>query len=89
MAEPSDPHSRVSERQSSPEDGLSELRDLLLRPEKDHLRILQERLDDLQVRAQEMSRVLPWAISLRPPADRELPTALLPAVEEAIQTSVK
>ncbi len=36
-----------------------------------------------------MSRVLPWAITLRPPDDKELPTALLPAVEQAIQTSVK
>ncbi len=89
MAEPSDRHSRVSERQSSSQDSLSELRDLLLRPEKDHLRTLQERLDDLQARAREMSRVLPWAISLRPQDDKELPNALLPAVEEAIQTSVR
>jgi OOP family OmpA-OmpF porin len=71
------------------EDGLDELRHLLIGPEQTQLIKLQQRLDDPQLYAQDVSRALPGAIALRQTPDPELTSALLPTVEEAIQVSVK
>ncbi len=71
------------------EDQLEELRGLLLAPEQAHITGLQRRLDDLQIPAEKVSLVLPEAINQRSKKDKQLTTALLPTVEEAISVSVK
>src|SRR5262245_24231172 len=73
-----------------PEDALlEELRGLLLAAPKQEVVQIQERLDDPQARAEDVSRVLPEAIALRSGRDRDLTDSLLPAVEEAIGVSVR
>lgn len=68
-------------------DGLTELRSLLLGSE------LQERLENLRLRAEDVSRVLPEAIILRTIQQNEqneqMTKAMVPTVEAAIETSVK
>ncbi|HXG63686.1 MAG TPA: OmpA family protein [Blastocatellia bacterium] len=73
----------------APTNGLDELRGLLLAPEQERLAHLQERLDDPRQYAEDVSRVLPDAILLRPAGDQKLTKALMPSVEEALHTSVR
>ncbi|MEW5977389.1 MAG: OmpA family protein [Acidobacteriota bacterium] len=68
---------------------LTELRNLLLAPEQDQLGRLQRRLDDPQVRADDIGRVLPDAIRYSHTHDRGLATALSPVVEDGIRVSIK
>ncbi|PPS39170.1 OmpA family protein [Chroococcidiopsis sp. TS-821] len=71
-------------------DAIAELRKLLISPEQEKLEQIQKRLDDPQIHAEDISRVLPEAIILRSlQNDEQLTQALLPTVEEAIQASVK
>jgi OOP family OmpA-OmpF porin len=79
----------ASPNQPSEPDGLAELRNLLVGPEQTQLIKLRERLDNPQVYAREVSRILPDAITLRSTKDAHLTQALLPTVEEAIQVSVE
>lgn len=72
------------------ETALAELRQLLFNPEQVQLGKLQERLDNPQVYAQDLSKVLPEAIILLSLQRHErLTKALLPTIEEALQISVK
>ncbi len=70
-------------------DDLSELRGLLLAPEQIQLSKLQERLDNLARRADDVSRVLPSALTLSLNRDDKLASALMPTVEKAIGVSVR
>ncbi|HSD71625.1 MAG TPA: OmpA family protein [Thermoanaerobaculia bacterium] len=70
-------------------DPIGELRRLLLVPEHSQVERLQERLDDPEIHAEDVSRVLPEAIALRATKDRALTRAMLPTVEEAILSSVR
>lgn len=70
-------------------DPIGELRRLLLVPEHSQVARLQERLDDPEIHAEDVSRVLPEAIALRATKDRALTRAMLPTVEEAILSSVR
>src|SRR5205823_2696969 len=70
-------------------DGWGELRSLLVGPEQTQLDQLRERLDDLRVHPEEVSQVLAEAIHLRSNHDKQLTTALLPTVEEALRISVQ
>ncbi len=70
-------------------DGLSELRSLLLGVEQSELNKLHERLNNPHIHADDVSRVLPEAIILRSKQDKQLNEAMVPTVEEAIETSVK
>src|SRR5512134_1177293 len=70
-------------------DPIQELRRLLLVAEHEQVAKLQERLDDPEIHAEDVSRVLPEAIALRATKDRELTRAMLPTVEEAILISVR
>lgn len=65
------------------EEAIAELRNLLFGSE------LQAKLDKLQLRVEDVSRVLPEAIILRSMQDDQLTQAVVPTVEQAIQTSVK
>ena len=75
--------------QTSPRETLEVLRHLILEPEQSQLRQLQERLDNLRVHPEDVSQVLPEAILHRARQDNQLTNALLPTVEEAIQSSVR
>jgi OOP family OmpA-OmpF porin len=73
----------------SGKDDLSELRSLLLAPEHVQLDKLKERLDDPELHAKEVSRVLPEAIRLRSTQDNKLASALTPPVENILKTSAE
>lgn len=68
-----------------PLDQLDELRQLLIRPEREELRKLHRRLDDKEQRAHEIASVLPEAISLRAEGNDDLTRALQPAIEGSIR----
>jgi OOP family OmpA-OmpF porin len=65
------------------EEAIAELRNLLFGPE------LQAKLDKFHIRAEDVSQVLPEAIILRSLQDDRLTQAVVPTVEQAIQTSVR
>lgn len=70
-------------------DELSELRSLLLGVEPTKLNQFYERLDNSQITAEEISRLLPEAIILRTIQDKQLSEAIIPTIEQSIQASVK
>ncbi|HLN59394.1 MAG TPA: OmpA family protein [Thermoanaerobaculia bacterium] len=73
----------------APDDPVSELRGLLLAADEAEVVRLQQRLEDPQSRAEDVSRVLPEAVTIRSQEDRQLTDALMPTVEEAIVRSVR
>jgi outer membrane protein OmpA-like peptidoglycan-associated protein len=68
---------------------LAELRALLLGPEQAELERLRRRLDDPDIRAEELSQLVAEAIALRSRRDRVLQSTLNPMVEEALRVSVE
>jgi outer membrane protein OmpA-like peptidoglycan-associated protein len=70
-------------------DELSELRSLLLGLEPTKVNKLYKRLDDVQVQAEDISRLLPEAIILRSMQDKNLSEAIVSTIEDAIEYSVK
>ncbi len=70
-------------------DELSQLRSLLLGVETAQLEKLYERLENPQIQAEDISRLLPEAVILRTIQDQKLAEAMVPTVEKAIQSSVK
>ncbi len=70
-------------------DELNSLRTLILAPEQMEISELKDRLNDPEIRAEELSRIIAEAIVIRASKDRKLATALLPTIEEVIRDSVK
>ncbi|MCP6757720.1 MAG: OmpA family protein [Fischerella sp. CENA71] len=70
-------------------DELSELRSLLLGIETAQLDKLYKQLENSQIQAEDISRLLPEAVILRTMQDQKLAEAMVPTVEKAIQSSVK
>jgi outer membrane protein OmpA-like peptidoglycan-associated protein len=68
---------------------LERLRGLLLLPKRGALESLQQRLDDPQLRARELARVLPTALHLGSDQGPGLSEALQQPVERAIRRTVK
>src|SRR5262249_16050420 len=68
-------------------DALTALRALLIGPEPLQLSKLQERLDNPQLRAEDISRVLPQAIHIRASKDLQPGRAPMPTVEEELATT--
>jgi OOP family OmpA-OmpF porin len=68
---------------------LSELRSLLLGIEPPKLHRFYEKLDNPQVDAEDISKMLPEAVILRTMQDDRLSEAMIPTVEQAIDSSVK
>lgn len=79
----------AEDNSSEPTDELSELRGLLIAPEQVQLNDLQERLDNPARYAEDVSRILPAALTLSSNRDNKLTSALMPSVEAAIGVSVK
>jgi OOP family OmpA-OmpF porin len=69
-------------------DELAELRALLLGQQIVELQALQERLDDPDVRAEELSHVLARTIAISTKRDREVQRSFYPIVEEALKISI-
>src|SRR5271155_5718002 len=65
------------------------LRELLVGPEQSRLEELQRRLDDKQLRTEDLSQIVAEAIALRARRDHSLQKALNPVIEEAVRLSVK
>src|SRR5215510_4970777 len=70
------------------DDSLSELRSLLVGPERRDLTALQAHFSDPSVQTRDVSRVLPDAIALRA-TDPQLSKALAPSIEVAVTASVR
>jgi OOP family OmpA-OmpF porin len=68
---------------------LEELRALLLAPERQRIGRLQQRLDDERQRAADVGAVLPDAVVHSGAQGERLTAALMPSVEQAVQTSVQ
>jgi OOP family OmpA-OmpF porin len=68
---------------------LDELRKLLVGPEQIQIVRLKERLDDPELHAEDVSRVLAEAIALRSSRDDQVAKALEPSIEESIKASVR
>lgn len=93
MIDPSTPDVRDETKQNNHparKDGLTELRRLLVGPEQEEINNLRERLRQQEkLLPEDVSRVLPEAVTLRSHQDKKVTEALLPTVEEAIDISVK
>lgn len=71
------------------DEGLAELRKLLLGIEPNQLNQLYEQLESQEIKPEDISRLLPQAIVLRTMQDRQLSESMIPTVEQAIESSVK
>ncbi|MBF2066378.1 MAG: OmpA family protein [Calothrix sp. C42_A2020_038] len=71
------------------QDELEELRHLLLGIEPKKLNHIYDRIDEIEVKPEDISRVLPQAVILRTMQDKQLSEAMVPTVEQAIESSVK
>ena len=80
------PHDRKPN--GDPSEGYTRLRELLVGPEQARLEELQRRLDDRQLRTEDISQVVAEAIALRARRDHALQQTLNPLVEEAVRISV-
>src|SRR5271165_4328532 len=69
-------------------DELAELRALLLGQQLVELEALRKRLDDPQVRAEELSQILGKAVALSFKRNRDLQRAFNPVVEQALKISI-
>src|SRR5271168_5449598 len=67
---------------------LFQLRGLLIGPEQQQIEALRQRLDDPELRSEELSKSIAEAIALRSKQDRKLQTTLQPLIEEALRISV-
>jgi outer membrane protein OmpA-like peptidoglycan-associated protein len=74
---------------ASTPDEMSELRRLLLSPEQAQINRLDAQINDPRRVAEDVSRVLPEAISLRSTKDKRLTKALMPTIEAGLTASVK
>jgi len=68
---------------------LIELRSLLLGIEQPKLDKFYQKLDNPQVDAEDISKMLPEAVILRTMKDDQLSEAMIPTIEQAIESSVK
>ncbi len=69
-------------------DELNELRALLLGQQMVELQALQKRLDDPEVRAEELSQILGRAVVLSSQRNRDLQRSFYPIVEQAVKISI-
>lgn len=74
---------------SNDEENMAELRSLLLGPAEKQLEEVHTRLTDPRRQMEEVSRVLPAAISVRSRQDHDLTNALAPTVAAALQQSIR
>lgn len=68
---------------------LAELRRLIIGPEQVQLRRIKEIIDSMEVRPEDVGRVLAEAVQLRAEIDNKLSLALIPTVEETVRASIR
>jgi outer membrane protein OmpA-like peptidoglycan-associated protein len=68
---------------------LEELRSLLLGIETKKLNHIYENIDKVDLRPEDISRILPQAVILRTMQDKQLSEAVVPTIEQAIESSIK
>ncbi len=68
---------------------LTELRELIIGPEQRELARLRERLDDPNLRAEDISQIVAEAITIRSKRDRGMLRTLQPIIEESLRLSVE
>ncbi|OKH47045.1 flagellar motor protein MotB [Calothrix sp. HK-06] len=68
---------------------LEELRSLLLGIETYKLNHIYERIDEIEVKPEDISKALPQAVILRTMQDKQLSEAFVPTIEQAIESSIK
>lgn len=78
-----------TKQDSSCDNPMEQLRNLLVGPVGEQLDKLQERLDNPELLAADVSRVLPESIIQRSRRDRKIAKALEPTIENSIKASVK
>lgn len=78
-----------SDAPARPRDELEEVRELLFGREKGRIERIQERLENPELHARDVGRVLPQAIRLCGSEGDQLARALTPTVESALQESVR
>ena len=78
----------IEDNPSQTNDDLNELRKHLLGPVQALIERLRERLDNPEIYAESVSRVLPEAIRLRQKQDRQVAQVLGPAIEEIVKDSM-
>lgn len=78
-----------NDRENSELGELSELRSLLLGIEPPKLHRFYEKLDNPEIDAEDISEMLPEAVILRTMQDDRLSNAMVPSIEQAIDSSVK
>jgi len=66
-------------------DSLDELKDLLIKAEKERIQIIERRLNDPMMRAKEISESLPEAISLSLIKDSRISRVLQPVINVSAQ----
>lgn len=86
---PPKPRPGVGNGAAGADDGLEQIRRLLLAPEQQGISEIRHRLDDPEAHAQDISRVLPSAMRLASARDEQMASAITPAVERALGESVK
>lgn len=79
---------KPNQESGHPQDELAELRALLLGQQMAELQGLRQRLDDPNLRSEELSQVLAKAVAISTRRDRELQRSFYPIVEQALQISV-
>lgn len=80
---------RTDPKKHGPNQSFDILKDILVKPEKDKIRLLEDRLDDPMVRAREMSQSLPQAISLSVMEDDKISRVIEPVIDASLKASVK
>lgn len=76
-------------RRSIDQTEIEELRRIIIGFERSRIDKLRERLDSPDIRTEEISRILPDAVILRTSRDDRLSRSLGPAVENAIESSIR
>ncbi|MBT4502190.1 MAG: OmpA family protein, partial [Gemmatimonadetes bacterium] len=79
----------LPESSETVEEGLGLLRSLLLGEEQEKISRVHERLEDPELRAEDISRVLPEAVLIRMGKDEKLTKALTPTIEDSFQVSIR
>ena len=94
MAEQAQRRAPVAQAQEKPTDNnhaYEELRELIVKPEQEGIAAIQDRLENLERRTQDVSSVVAEAIQMRREKgdDEALADALAPTIQETLRESVR
>lgn len=87
--DPSPPSDDPPTSPDTTDDAMRKLRELIVGPEKQQIHTIEQRLDNPELHARDVSNVLAEAVHLRQQTDDKLASELYPTVEKAIDRSVR